>query len=473
MELQLEQQQIPRLILCAQRSVEERFSVDIVIPDSMPDAVQLLLAEGDLCLWRLNLTDGSADLEGEIDARVCCMAEDHTLISMPARVPVQMRLRSGAIETGQKPFLQCRVANLSGQLLNSRKMRVQASVQCTFSSYGLSDVTVTTGIALDDQNLYVRKSEATLPYLSSVEEQVITAEETVSLQRGVPADGLLISCSSVPVADVCEYGEQRVIVKGNILTTVLYQEAAGQNLISETIETPFSGMIDVNGEVKSCRLSLHLTSEEVRCRKDDPAVDTSFHLLLQVICFSEQGIEYVSDAYSNCAELNLNWEDQTFSKLTKQDPVQCILEKEIPCDLNGNIICAAVADHRGEKAVVTVLLQNDNKEFSAVSCELKSEQELIRLDQPTVQPGIGGLIVRVPIVFQKESETTASIRSLISAEMGESVSDPAPGVTLVRRGPDPDYWTLAKENHSSVEAILAANPNRDHTLKWLVIPHVT
>ena len=472
MELQLEQQNIPCLIPLAHRTVEEHFSIDAVVPDSMPDAVQLLFTEGDLCLWRLDLADGSAELEGEIDARVCCLDERNSLISIPVRVPMLLRLRAESMETGQKPFLQCRIRNLAGQLLNSRKVRVQAQVQCTLTTYGSSDADVTTGIVSEDHKLFVRKSEAALPYISSVEERVITAEDMLSLRSGIPNDGRLISYSSEPIADTCECGDHRVILKGRIRTSLLYQDAADQNLITETIETPFSGLLDVGGEVKRCRLALHLTSDEVRCRNDEPAVETSFHLLIQVICYSEQRTEYVTDAYSNQAELKMDWADQTFPVYSNQDPVQSILEDTIPCDLTGQTVRAVLADSRGESAAVSVLLQDGNQKYSALSCALQSDHEVIITEPPSVQPGVDGLIVRVPIMQRKASESSIIVHTLRSAETGETLRTNLPGITLVRREETMDLWNLAKENQSSVDAIQAANPERDQASKWVVIPRV-
>ena len=85
MELQLEQQMISCLIPCVDRSVEERFSTDFVVPDSLPDAAELLLAEGDLCIWRLDLSGGNAELEGEISARICRTGSRRSKASRRAR----------------------------------------------------------------------------------------------------------------------------------------------------------------------------------------------------------------------------------------------------------------------------------------------------------------------------------------------------------------------------------------------------
>ena len=472
MELQLEQQHIPCLIPCAQRSTEEQFSTDAVVPDSLPDAAELLLTEGDLCLWRLDLSDGSAELEGEIDARVCCADEAGCLMSIPVRVPVQLRLRSESISSGQRPFIRCRIKKLSGHLLNSRKVRVQASVYCSLVTYGVSEMTVTTGIESEDQKLYLRKSKMTFPYLSAVEERVITTEDTVSLQRGVPSGGRMISYDSVPIADVCECCDQRVTVKGSIRTSLLYQDSESQSLITEKIDTPFSCVLDIDGAVSSFKLSIHLTSTDVRCRNDDPAVDTAFHLLIQAICFAEQELEYITDAYSNRAELSLEWEEQSFPVHNTAKTEQCVLEEEVPYDLSGKSVCTVRTSLQADGVAVSMLFLDSGQKYSSVSCYLKTDQTIERIEEPSVEPGKNGLMVRAPVMLMEETDQHGSVRVLSAADLQENRMEIRSGVTFVRREEATDLWELAKMNQSSVDAIRSANPELDQHYKWFVIPHV-
>ena len=93
MELQLEKQTIPCYQRTAQCAAEERFSADCVVPDALPDVGSLLLTEGDFCLWRLDVADGSAELEGELRADVCYTPEEGGApVSFPVSVPVQLHL---------------------------------------------------------------------------------------------------------------------------------------------------------------------------------------------------------------------------------------------------------------------------------------------------------------------------------------------------------------------------------------------
>lgn len=475
MELQLEQQQISCLIPSALRTVEERVSADFVVPDSLPDAAELLLTEGALCLWRLDLSDGSAELEGELSAQICCADEHGAPMSFPAHVPVQLRLRAEAIETGQKPFLRCHLKSLSGQLLNSRKVRVQGILSCTLQTYSALEYLITTGIASEDRGLFLRKTTLPVAYVSSVEEQVYPVEDTLSLRLGVPANGRWISYCSVPILDSCDCVEQRVILKGRVRTSLLYEDADSRKLVDEAIETPFSLLMDVNGAVSKCAVSLHFTSEGVRFRNDDPAVDTEFHLLAQVICFAQQELECVTDAYSNRNQLSLKWNELRLPVLIQQEKEQIFMEETLPCDLNGKTISAVRSFCNGDMITVTALFADENRKLTSASAVLTPKQNadnIIWAEQPEATIGKNGVTVRVPVLSQRETTDENTMRVLISAELKDEKTNRHSGVTLLRRDDEKDLWELAKSYGSSVEAIRAANPDSDRQEKWIVVPHV-
>ena len=475
MELQLEQQVIPCLIPCAHRSAEEHFSADFVVPDSMPDVSALLLTEGDLCLWRLDLNDGSAEMEGEISARICYGNDHGAPLSFPVRIPVRSRLRAEAFETGQRPFLRCRMKSLTTHLLNSRKVRVQGTLLCSLVTYGSSEIAVTTGMDSNEKHIYIQKSKLKLPYISAVEEQVFSAEETLALLRGVPADGKLLSYASIPVIDSSECGDNRVILKGSVRTTLLYQDAESRELMTETVETPFSCLTDAEADASQCRISLHLTSEEVRCRNDDPAVDTAFHLVVQLVCYSECEIECVTDAYSNQAALSMEWKEQSFPEYSRSEPERQFAEEEIEGDFGAKNICAVRAVCRSEVIQVTALFYDSEHRLSSMTFGLKTENNgdtATFAEQPTLQSAPTGFKARVPIILEQEAERVRAVRILTAANLAEEQNPVISGIALVRRAEEMDYWQLAKENTSSVDAIEAANPDCEAPPKWVVIPHV-
>ena len=375
MELQLEQQQLSAFALQARRTAEERFSADCVVPDSLPDAASLLLTEGDLCLWRLDLNEGSAELEGEISARVCYLAESGEASGFPVSAPVTLRFRGENLQSGMRPQLRCRVSELTGQLLNSRKIRVQGRLSCELSCYTPHDYNLTTGIDSEEKGLYLRRSHTQFSVVSAVEEQVFTVSDSPALRLGFPTDGHLLSYHSDPVLDETQILDGRLILQGRVITTLLYRDEKRGEVLSESVETPFSQMMDVDSEytVSAADTALYLTSEEVRCRNDDPVIETEFHLLAQVVCHSHVETECVTDAYSTRGDLTLSRESDPLSALPSETSQEYI-EGVLSCDPTGKSVCAARAALRGNRAEVTLLVTDADGGLFALSDQLCRKQ---------------------------------------------------------------------------------------------------
>lgn len=476
MELHLEQQQISSFSLRVQRTTEERFSTDCVVPDSLPDAASLLLTEGELCLWRLDLDEGSAELEGEVSARVCYQGENGEIAGFPVSAPVTVRFRAEDLQRSFRPVLRCRVTELNSQLLNSRKIRLQGRLFCSLSCYAPQELCLTTEIGSGEKGLFCRREHNSLSVVSSVEEQVFAVSETVPLRMGFPEDGRLLSCRSAPLLDDTQILDSRVILQGRVVTTLLYQDAQRGAVVSETVETPFSQLVDVSSDhaLQDAEAVLHLTSEEIRCSNDDPAIETDIHLVAQIVCYSRLESDCVTDAYSTRGDLKLTWTEESLSAVP-QEPHRIDAEGVVACDGAGKSLVAARAALRGDRAEVTLLLSDDAGVVTPVSGQLSLPEPmtgLLSLEAPVVSSCAEGYAVRVPVLFRDSASETEAFRQISGAEYEPmDGADLRPGLKLVRCT-NTDLWTLAKAHASSVEAIRAANPESDPPSRWLLIPRV-
>ena len=189
-------------------------------------------------------------------------------------------------------------------------------------------------------------------------------------------------------------------------------------------------------------------------------------------CFAEQELEYITDAYSNRAELSLEWEEQSFPVHNTAKTEQCVLEEEVPYDLSGKSVCTVRTSLQADGVAVSMLFLDSGQKYSSVSCYLKTDQMIERIEEPSVEPGKNGLMVRAPVMLMEETDQHGSVRVLSAADLQENRMEIRSGVTFVRREEATDLWELAKMNQSSVDAIRSANPELDQHYKWFVIPHV-
>ena len=79
MELQLGKQKRMMYARVFDRTEEEACSVDAVVPDALGDIGAIVVAEGTFCLWNLDFSDKSAQIEGSIAADVVYAEEGGAL----------------------------------------------------------------------------------------------------------------------------------------------------------------------------------------------------------------------------------------------------------------------------------------------------------------------------------------------------------------------------------------------------------
>ena len=80
MDLQLGKQKRMMYARVFDRTEEETCSVDAVVPDALGDIGAIVVAEGTFCLWNLDFSDKSAQIEGSIAADVVYAEEGGALV---------------------------------------------------------------------------------------------------------------------------------------------------------------------------------------------------------------------------------------------------------------------------------------------------------------------------------------------------------------------------------------------------------
>ena len=89
MELQLGKQKRMMYARVFDRTEEETCSVDAVVPDALGDIGAIVVTEGTFCLWNLDFSDKSAQIEGSVAADVVYAEEGGALRSFPVELPVK------------------------------------------------------------------------------------------------------------------------------------------------------------------------------------------------------------------------------------------------------------------------------------------------------------------------------------------------------------------------------------------------
>ena len=254
MDLQLGKQKRMMYARVFDRTEEETCSVDAVVPDALGDIGAIVVAEGTFCLWNLDFSDKSAQIEGSIAADVVYAEEGGALRSFPVELPVKVRISGETLSPDVRPWLRCTLTALDARAVNSRKVRVTARLSLCLRAYRETELALTDRIEGDGGAVFTRTETLRVQIPVSVEEKTFTVSETHRFLSGQPeADRLLCHTETVLLDDVSAAGS-RVILQGRVCAAVTYLPQGQMCPVVETFETAFSQMLDCPADTSPCLL---------------------------------------------------------------------------------------------------------------------------------------------------------------------------------------------------------------------------
>ena len=494
MDLRLQQERMEYYACVLDRTVEDVFISDVVVPDTMEDVGEVLFADGDFCLWRLDLSTGSAEAEGEWKGSVCYLSEnDRTLRHFPVSVGIRLRAHDDAIEPNVRPYTSFCVSDVSVQLLNTRKARVKIRVVMTLQGYAPQAMDLTVGFENAPEDVFYRTAEHCFSSITDVSEQVFTAAGNASL-REAPFDRRLLSSHSVITTDLPQQSGSRAILHGTIRTSLLYQTGEQAPPIAETIETAFSQLLDLDNlsEDDALHCTVQLTSAELSIH-DNAELETQFHIVVQTLCMRSRKLQCVSDAYSVQSPLSLETEPVRLTCGSIADTVQVVASASLPRESERESFITSFANVRSvrnENGAVSgavemkLLVRDESGSLSMRTQEtefdhtLPNEAVLLAAEagQTAASNAGGEMQIRVPILLRYQISEQVSAEQIVSVTQSESEKQPVKraSVTLIPRDSADDLWEVAKKYGSSTEAIRKANAvaEDDDPPAYYVIPRI-
>lgn len=480
MELQLGKQKRMMYARVFDRTEEETCSVDAVVPDALGDIGAIVVAEGTFCLWNLDFSDKSAQIEGSIAADVVYAEEGGALRSFPVELPVKVRISGETLSPDVRPWLRCTLTALDARAVNSRKVRVTARLSLCLHAYRETELALTDRIEGDGGAVFTRTETLRVQIPVSVEEKTFTVSETHRFLSGQPeADRLLCHTETVLLDDVSSAGS-RVILQGRVCAAVTYLPQGQMCPAVETFETAFSQMLDCPADTSPCLLhtTVNLTAAylNVSAAADGAALEAEYHLVAQTVCLADAEADCVTDAYCNTAELTLERETVAAGTVQPGEPLRLSAEGTLACEAASltvvsrrAVVCGVTEQHVScmEKRLHLPLEPADGARLELLS---------VQPEEPVVTVTADGFQIRVTVTVRTAALQESDLRQVTGATAQERACPYAsvPSLTIVRWGGE-DLWTLAKRYCSSERLIRETNGLTDDAAmaeapQYLLIP---
>ena len=452
----------------------EEQTLEVRLPESMPDIGRVLGAWGQPLIRSKEWRSGSMALSGGVMAWVLYAPEDGTdPRSIEAWIPFQ---RSWDFQENQRDGvlrMACNLGAMDARSLSARKLMLRAGLR--FFAEALepgAENLYEPGKIPEDVQLLEETYPVTLPREAG--EKTFVLDEELELPGDLNGEKLIRYALQPEITDRKVRGD-KVVFRGSALGHVLLRDRDG-TLKSWDFEVPFSQYAQLDreyGPEAEPDLVMAVTNLELELQEGG-RLRLKSGLVGQYLLYDRELIRVVLDAYSpdrlvkpELTVLSLPaLLEQTEQTVTARRPWEP--ENRAPVDLEFLSPQPSVS-REGEKWMLDLSGQFQvlpGGSEGTVQAKWEAEQEipagkdtgLHAFAQVSGRPRISGGELRCDVLTRLSFTSETRIPLVSALELGpEMPRDPQRPSLILRRRGDDSLWNLAKQCNTTVEAIRTAN----------------
>ena len=472
------------------QKVEHPFDNELVLPDYCPDINRVLKCRVTAKVAQRSVDSGRINVEGLICLSLIYCDKDCNIRTFDAQNPFTKTIDYASADGMHSVDVVCHTDYCNCRATTERSIDVHAAISLSVCVIKSDEISVIADI--DAPHIHMKRNIVPVSSPSGRAEKYVLINDEISLPDKNPAiRNILRNDISVVINDKKIIGN-RVVVKGEIILSVLYfgEETVDCENFKETI--PFNQVIEVQGihENCTCTVKPDVVSAELMPRTgmsgDMRVISASVKLYLCVTAFCEGEIPYITDAYSTKYDMQLGFSDVCFEKVVDNinENVKLRYNMDMPlsaegqivdvwcnptllgiaadngcAQVNGNMqVCLIVRDKDGEPTYYERIFDfserfnADLPEKCELNCSLSSIGCSSVINGESIEV-ITDTNVNIDIIEQNQRKVISS------AEFSEEhIRRCQPSSVVVYFANEGEcVWDIARRYHSSPEAILSTN----------------
>lgn len=482
MEMQFDRISVPYLQkLTGQLRTQEQ-TLEVRLPDGMPDIGRVLGAWGQVIVRSKEWNTGSMALSCGVMAWVLYTPEEGEGVqSVEAWLPFSMKWELPDTQYDGKILATCLLKSVDARSTSARKLMVRANLEVMGEAWQQDQAQVSVPDSLPDD---VAVLTATYPVLlpKEVGEKTFLLEEQLDPPINGPKPERLMYYTLQPEILDKKVMAGKVVFRGVGMLHTLCRGEDGR-LYAWDYELPFSQYGDLEGEYdQDPAVSMHpcVTSLDISL-DENGNLQLKAGLLGQYMLWDRSVVTVAEDAYSprrtvtpTLAQLELPAVlDQTTQTLYGEKTVQADVGQIVDvvfCPRFGNIERTEMGAAIAVPGQFQMLYYDPEGTLRGMTAPWEAEWNLpvaedVRVDarvlptgKPQAMPGAGSVALRAEVNVDALTQVGQGIPMITEMEIGEPEKpDPnRPSLILCRKGCR-RLWDIAKQNGSTVDAILEAN----------------
>jgi len=283
---------------------------DIIVPDTLPDAEDILSVNSIPKITGRELQNDRILIYGSVDYRIIYNSEEKHPESISFTTSFTDVIDLPKALPGMDVSLDYDNKTSECKILNGRKLSVKTVVGVNIDVYNKTQLSpVYDIVSVDTEKKFAEFSFMTP---NTDFEKIFEVNDRVEIPVDkISASQILDTISYLSEKDV-RVINNKVIVKGEIITDIIYRESESEEIKSISQATPFTEILDVDGITEDCFSYTNISLCGISCQSDEYAIrdfEISAELRARVYCYKNDTVKLVDDCYSISSDCVVTRED--------------------------------------------------------------------------------------------------------------------------------------------------------------------
>ena len=289
---------------------------DLNVPDQKPDVSSLNFENGAIIIDEIRPGTDQVNVRGRLSFDILYHTEEggSSLISLQGKIPFEEKINMQGVRSTDDVMVEGQIEDLSVNIINSRKLNIQAVVTLNSWVEELYDEEAPIGMYGEDAVEY-RKAPFPLAQIAINKKDIFRVKEELSLPSNYP-NIFQILWSSVSLEDMdFRVLDEKISLSGEVRVFVLYEGEGEEHPVRTFEQTiPISGIVECHGcregMVADIRASLapqehgqpYLTARpDFDGEERNIGVDLVLNILMKM--YEEESIDIITDIYGVTKEV--------------------------------------------------------------------------------------------------------------------------------------------------------------------------
>lgn len=285
---------------------EEKVEYDIIIPEYCAPIGKILKCDASPVITSKTVNDDKLLLHGQCEISVIyCDDESGTIKSISENVPFEKSFRIENQLNNYRLISKVRVNNIVGRYVNSKKVNVKLILGIAVKMMGNDSISVVSDIG--DCDIETMNDSVELCMYSNYAEGEVRISGEISTAHNIT--DVIKTYQSVTLKDIKPI-KDKVIVKGELLTNVLYTYGEGISdfdIVEGKI--PFTEVVEVDESDESSEIYIEPIVKSLKCFLEEDRLIVESEVLLCTCVYNNTVYSTVTDLFSKKNTLNVSSKD--------------------------------------------------------------------------------------------------------------------------------------------------------------------